>query len=90
MGIIVPDDAAMPPTATLNGEQVSLLPMVGDPSEQRAAWLAPPASGAGAYELVVSWADPVADCAVVGAGSEPTGSAAMAMSRAARSRPGME
>jgi len=90
IGIFVPDDAAMPLTATLNGEQVSLLPMEGDPSEQRAAWLAPPASGAGAYELVVSWADPVADCAVVGAGSEPTSSAVMAMSRTARSRPGTE
>ncbi len=80
MGIIAPDDAAMPLTATLNGEQVSLLPMEGDPSEQRSAWLAPPASGAEAYELVVSWADPIADCAVVGAGSEPTGSAVIAMS----------
>jgi hypothetical protein len=59
MGIIMPGDAAMPLSATLNGEQVSLHPMAGDPSEQRAAWLAPPASGAEAYELVVSWADPL-------------------------------
>lgn len=57
VGIVAPDDAAVPLSATLNGEGVSLRAGDGDSSEQRAAWLAPPATGAAMYKLIVSWAD---------------------------------